>query len=55
METIALTITLNADQFEDADAVQFFMQELNAQQAVVKIDGYSFSGNVSAMAAVRGA
>lgn len=50
MGTIAITVTLDADQFEDAEAVQFFMRELNAKRAQVRIDGYAFDGDVSAMA-----
>lgn len=52
MSTITLTVTLDADQFEDAEAVQFFMRELNAKRAQVRIDGYSFDGAVSAMGVV---
>lgn len=54
---IVLTIALDTDQFEEEGAVEFFAGSglvkgvLAGERAAVHVDGYSFSGTVTAAAA----
>lgn len=50
MATIAVTVLLDADQFEEDGATQHFMETLGGKRAAVKVDGHTLSGMVEAMA-----